>query len=82
MSLELWQTLIIDNDYEINANHYPWQIRRKSNHHIVAIINRYDDYQQVKLNGGVIPLHRVVATQFVHNDDPEHKTQVDHKNST
>lgn len=81
MSLDLWQTLILDNDYEINVNHYPWQIRRKSNQHVVAIINRYDGYQQIKLNSNVIALHIVIATQFVHNDDPDHKTQVDHINA-
>lgn len=80
MSLELWQTLIIDNDYEINANHYPWQIRRKGSEQLVTITDNPGGYQQVSLNRTTRGLHRVIATQFIHNDDPEHKTEVDHIN--
>ena len=70
----------MDNDYEININHYPWQIRRKGTTRIIAITTRSDGYQQLKLNGSSKYLNRVIATQFIPNDDPEHKTEVDHRN--
>ena len=65
-------------DYEI-LNHYPFTIRRKDNKYVVKeTINKSNGYPSVNLNGNKIDKHRIIAKQFISNDDPEHKTQVDH----
>ena len=43
-----FETLKIDNDYEITSNIYPYIIRRKSTHKIVSVWNN-------KSNGGIYP---------------------------
>lgn len=76
-----FETLVIDNDYEISVDHYPYIIRKKSNKHIVSeYTNDSNGYKAVMLNKKKNYVHRVVAEQFIQNDDPEHKTQVDHIN--
>ena len=67
-----------ENDYEI-LSQYPYTIRRKSDHFIVKEGNRGKGYVRVSLNGRSYSKHRLIANQFLPNDDPEHKTQVDHK---
>ena len=66
-------------DYEI-LNAYPFTIRHKDTHRVVSesIINR--GYVQVWLNGKHYQLHRLIALQFIHNDDPVNKYVVDHIN--
>lgn len=75
-----FETLVADNDYEIAKDHYPYIIRRRSNHHVIKESDRGNGYKRVKLNGKDYYVHVIVAKQFLHNDDPSHKTQVDHKN--
>ena len=72
-----WLTCVVDNDYEINDTTF--QIRRKSNHRVVTE-TRSDGYIKVELNRKTIGKHRVIALQFIPNDDPARKTQVDHIN--
>ena len=72
-----WLTCIADNDYEINDTTF--QIRRKSNHRVVSELI-IQGYIYVTLNGKKFRKHRIIALQFIPNDDPEHKTQVDHIN--
>ena len=64
------------DDYEILSVH-PFTIRRKDNHHEMSerIHNGYID---IKLNGKRYLKHRLIGLQFIPNDDPEHKTQLDH----
>ena len=65
-------------DYEI-LNQYPFTIRRKDNHYEVKErVNKSNGYPSVNLNGNKIDKHRIIAKQFISNDDPKHKTQVDH----
>lgn len=66
-------------DYEI-LNKYPFTIRRKSNHFIVNDSNHITGYIRVCLNGTYYMKHVLIARQFIKNDDPAHKTEVDHKN--
>ena len=67
-------------DYEI-LNQYPFTIRRKDNHYVVKeTINKSNGYPSVNLNGNKIEKHRIIAKQFIPNDDPEHKKYVDHIN--
>ena len=72
-----WVTCIADNDYEINDATF--QIRRISNHRVVTE-TYIQGYIKVELNGKTMYKHRIIALQFIPNDDPEHKTQVDHIN--
>lgn len=75
-----FETLKVDSDYEISVNHYPWIIRKKSNKHVLKGTINNDGYHQLTLNGKTYYVHRIVAEQWIENDDPEHKTQVDHIN--
>ena len=71
-------TLNADSDYEI-LNEYPYTIRRKRDQYEVS--ESYSNgYLILQLNGKFYYKHRLIAEQFIPNNDPEHKTQVDHIN--
>ena len=74
-----WIECVVDSDYEIFTE-YPYQIRRKSNKRIVkeSISNR--GYLQCNLNSKLNLKHRIIALQFIPNDDPDNKKQIDHIN--
>ena len=77
--VEFVPLLNFENDYEI-LNDYPFTIRRKKDHYEISeFYNRYG-YPSVSLNGDNYLKHRLIALQFIKNDDPEQKTEVDHKN--
>ena len=73
-----WVTLKFDNDYEI-CTEYPFPIRRKYECHAIKEWIR-GQYITVKLNGVACSKHRLIAFQWIKNDDPDNKTQVDHIN--
>ncbi|KAK8882929.1 hypothetical protein M9Y10_045575 [Tritrichomonas musculus] len=73
-----YETLKVDSDYEI-LNEYPFTIRRKRDQYELSEW-KSNGYIQVSLNGKTYRKHRLIAEQFIPNDDPEHKTQVDHIN--
>ena len=73
-----FEPLAIDNDYEIARDHYPYIIRKRSNHRVLKETLMKNGYKCVKLNGKLHYVHRVVATQWIENDDIEHKTVIDH----
>ena len=79
MTTDEWLTCKADSDYEI-LKAYPHTIRRKSNGRIVAETPLPGGYLKMNLNGETTYKHRVVALQFIPNDDPVNKTQVDHIN--
>lgn len=67
-------------DYEI-LNEYPFIIRRKDNKYVIKeTINKCNGYPSVCLNTNKINKHTIIAKQFILNDDPENKNQVDHIN--
>ncbi|KAK8895971.1 hypothetical protein M9Y10_013857 [Tritrichomonas musculus] len=66
------------DDYEI-LNQYPFTIRRKDNHYEVNTFND-NEYISLYLNRKKYRKHVLIAKQFIINDDPEHKTVVDHIN--
>ena len=68
---------VVDNDYEIFTE-YPYQVRKKSNNHVVTESIDSKGYYRLKLNGKYYLKHRVIALQFIPNDDPERKTEIDH----
>ena len=74
-----WETCVLDKDYEI-FNEYPYQIRKKSNKRVVKESLDDKSYVRCYLNGKRYFKHRIVAIQFIPNDDPEHKTMIDHIN--
>ena len=73
-----WETCVMDNDYEINTA-YPYPIRKISTGRIISeYIN--NGYMRCALNRKHKYKHDIVAMQWLENDDPEHKTVVDHTN--
>ena len=77
--VEFVPLLDFEDDYEI-LNKEPFTIRRKSDHSEVKEYIRSDGYINVYLNEETKLKHRLIALQFIPNDDPEHKTEVDHWN--
>ena len=67
------------DDYEI-LNDYPFTIRKKSNQRVVKETIRKNEYLQVSLNGKAYLLHRLIALQFLKNDDPINNDIIDHIN--
>ena len=73
-----WYELVVDRDYEI-YDKYPYNIRRKGSAKNIKIgLDKTLGYMHCTLNGKKYRYHRVIALQFIPNDDPEHKTEVDH----
>ena len=66
-------------DYEI-LNEYPHTIRRKRDGRITSEWIDQKGYVRIKLSQKIYMKHRIIAEQFIENDDPETKTQVDHIN--
>lgn len=80
MSKLQFETLEVDNDYEIAVNHYPYIIRRKATKYVLKEVITRDGYHNLTLNNKTYWVHKIVAIQWIENDDPEHKIQVDHIN--
>ena len=74
-----WLECVVDDDYEIYSE-YPYSIRRKGSDRIIKEFNDTKGYVECKLNSKQYKKHRIVALQFIDNDDPENKTQIDHIN--
>ena len=72
-----WETLKFDNDYEIYSE-YPYSVRRINSERINSEWIGIDKYTRIKINGQDYLKHRLIAIQFIDNDDQENKTQVDH----
>ena len=75
-----WIVCKVNEDYEI-FDQYPFYIRKKSNKRIVKeSVRNSNGYPRVKLNCVDYAKHRIVAVQFLPNDQPLIKTEVDHIN--
>ena len=74
-----WLDCVADQEYQIWSE-YPYQIRKKSNKRIVKESIGDTGYVCCYLNGKLYKKHRIVGLQFIPNDDPEHKTMIDHIN--
>ncbi|KAK8892922.1 hypothetical protein M9Y10_030174 [Tritrichomonas musculus] len=74
-----WETLKVDPSYEICIE-YPYQIMRKDNGYIISEIELNSGYIQIKLSGKLYYKHVVIARQWIDNDDPNNKIEVDHRN--
>ena len=71
-----WTALKVNNNYEIYTE-YPYQIRRKRDGYIIKEWDK-KGYLSCKLNRTQYAKHRLIALQFIYNDDPVNKYEVDH----
>ena len=75
-----WIDCKVNNDYEIFTE-FPYDIRKKSNKRIIKeCVDKSDGYIITHLNKARYRKHRIVAEQFIKNDDPLNKKYVDHIN--
>ena len=75
----LWEECKLDKDYEICLR-YPHEIRRKGSKKVLVVGTNPYGYQHVTLNGKQLRVHRIIAMQWIPNDDPANKTVIDHIN--
>ena len=66
-------------DYEI-LNDYPFTVRRADNHYVVTESIQTNGYIYVHLNRNQYIKHRLIALQFIPNNDPINNDVVDHIN--
>lgn len=71
--------LLNHNDYEIR-NFHPFTIRNRITRKDVKEWDNGNGYIRVSINNTKYYKHRIVALQFIHNDDPALKNEVDHIN--
>ncbi|KAA6375936.1 MAG: hypothetical protein EZS28_028537 [Streblomastix strix] len=69
--------LIVEPEFEIITTQ-PWRVRRIADGFEPSNSQSPEGYMLTSLNGHTYGIHRLVALQFIPNDDPEHKTQCDH----
>ena len=75
-----WIDCKVNNEYEIFTE-FPYDIRKKSNKRIISeCVDKSNGYIIIRLNKVKYRKHRIVALQFIPNDDPLNKTYVDHIN--
>ena len=74
-----WLECVVDNDYEIYSE-YPFPIRRKGSNKVISEWIHKTGYILCKLNKKPYMKHRIIALQFIPNDDPENKPFIDHRN--
>ena len=73
-----WHECVVNPDYEIN-DAYPYPIRRKDSDKIISeSINKSTGYVECSLNAINFQKHRIIAQQFIPNDDEIHKFFIDH----
>ena len=76
--VEFVPLLNFEDNYEI-LNQYPFTIRKKSNHKVLSE-SLIDGYMRVCLNRKSYRKHRLIALQFLPNDDPINNDVIDHIN--
>ena len=74
-----WEECVVDNDYEI-WNQYPYPIKRKNSDRIIRESKDGTGYMACSLNKKTYKKHRIIALQWLPNDDPINKRFIDHKN--
>ena len=78
--VEFVPLLNFEADYEI-LNQYPFTIRKKSNKRVLKeSVNKLSGYIDVNLNQKIYLKHRLIALQFLPNDDPINNDVIDHIN--
>ena len=79
LEIELWEEVINHPNYEI-CTEYPHKIRKKTTGRILKECISPAGYHQVGLDGKTCVKHRLIAIQWIPNDNPKLKIQVDHIN--
>ena len=74
-----FERLKFNSDYEIEKE-YPNRIRRIGKNRFITENENNYGYITVNINKKRVQKHRLIALQWIENDDPETKTQVDHLN--
>ena len=74
---KMWQTLKSHPNYEI-FNEYPFDIRKKSGKMLKPFTKQ--GYLKHTIDGKQYYKHVLIANQFIPNDDPANKTEIDHIN--
>ena len=75
-----WLECVVDNDYEIWSQE-PFPIRRKGTDRIIKeSIDKRKGYVKCHLNLKSYQKHRIIALQFIPNDEPDDKPFIDHIN--
>lgn len=74
-----WTTLTKFPNYEITIDTDQPVIRKKQSSELLRFTTYGPGYRGVRIEGKTYYVHVIVAEQFVHNNDPVHKTCVDHK---
>ena len=77
--VEFVPLLNFEEDYEI-LNDFPFTIRKKSNKRVLSESLTNYGYVQVNLNKRPYLKHRLIALQFLPNDDPINNDVIDHIN--
>ena len=82
-AIEFVPLLGFENEYEI-MNEYPYMIKNKQTGNILKefkrIANEDNDYICVCLKTKIYQKHILIAKQFIPNDDPINKKEIDHIN--
>ena len=79
MAEQTWETLRLNENYEI-CTEYPYNIRKKSTRRILKEHQDACGYWKVAIDQRPYSKHRIIAEQWLENDDPQNKTDVDHIN--
>ena len=72
-----WQTCVIDSEYEMYTE-YPYPIRRKGSDKIIKECIDNTGYLITHLNKKKFLKHRIIALQFIPNENPEINNVIDH----
>ena len=78
MSEGNWEELKFDNDYEIYSE-FPHPIRRKGKDKIVTESITHG-YTRLHINNKQVFKHRLIALQWIVNDNPDTNNEIDHIN--
>ena len=69
-----------EEKYQISTE-YPYVVMNKLTNGIIKESINNSGYIQININVKCFPKHRIIAMQFIKNDDPLNKTEIDHINS-
>ena len=69
-----------EEKYQISTE-YPYVVKNNKTNNIVKESINNAGYVQINIDGKCFPKHRIIALQFIKNDDPLNKNEIDHINS-
>ena len=79
MQYNQFEILKVNSNYEIEKQ-YPHRIRKLGSDKFITENENAIGYIRVFLNPKSLLKHRIIGLQWIENDDPETKTQIDHIN--